>query len=400
MLIGYIVNRYPAVSHAFIRREILALESQGYTVHRFSVRGWDEDVTDAEDLEERSKTRYLLQAGLLALIGPSLRWAVRQPARWCEALRATIMLFARSGRRAPIHLAYLGEAARLAEWLREAGVTHLHAHFGTNSTDVAMLASRLAGIPFSFTVHGPEEFDKPEALGLPEKMRAAAFVVGVSSFGRSQLLRWSPHARWGDVTVVRCGVDAGFLAAAPVPVPAAPRLVCIGRLCEQKGQLLLVAAAARILEGGQPLELVLVGDGPMRSEIERLCAQLGLSTHVRFTGWASGAAVRGEILASRALVLPSFAEGLPVVLMESLALGRPVITTAVAGIPELVVDGENGWLVPAGDVDALQSAMLAALRAPASDLEEMGRRGRGRVAARHDAMTEAARLADLIGMHR
>ena len=167
-------------------------------------------------------------------------------------------------------------------------------------------------------------------------------------------------------------MDAAYFAPASTPLPDAPRLVCVGRLAEQKGQLVLVQAAARLRDQDVPFELVLVGDGPMRGEIERLIARLDLGGRIRIAGWLDGAGVRREILASRALVLPSCAEGLPVVLMEALALGRPVISTYAAGIPELVRPRIDGWLAPPGSVEDLAEALREALVAPASRLERMG----------------------------
>jgi glycosyltransferase involved in cell wall biosynthesis len=304
-------------------------------------------------------------------------------------------MWRRSSRTVFHHLVYLAEACRLVRWMDAGAIDHLHAHFGTNPAEVAMLARELGGPPYSFTVHGPEEFDSPVALGLGEKGRRAAFVVAVSSFGRSQLLRWLPAAAWPRVEVVHCGLEPAFHRDAPAEAQAAPRLVCVGRLCEQKGQLLLVEAARRVVAAGRPFELVLAGDGEMRAEVEARIAALGLGAHVRITGWIANDQVREEILAARALVLPSFAEGLPVVIMEAMALRRPAITTFVAGIPELVQDGVNGWLVPAGDVDALARAMLDCLAAPADVLARLGEAARTRVLARHDVDTEAAKLATL-----
>jgi glycosyltransferase involved in cell wall biosynthesis len=191
-------------------------------------------------------------------------------------------------------------------------------------------------------------------------------------------------------------VDELFLAAPPAPITERSRLVCVGRLCEQKGQLLLVEAAARLVKEGRELELVLAGDGELRAPIEAAIARHALQGRVRITGWISNEQVRAEILAARAMVLPSFAEGLPVVLMEALALGRPVISTYVAGIPELVVPERSGWLVPAGDVDALADAMRAALRASPRELEALGLQGAERVRERHDARIEAAKLSALL----
>ena len=280
-------------------------------------------------------------------------------------------------------------------WLKSFGATHVHAHFGTNSAEVVMLIRALGGPPYSFTVHGPDEFDKPQFLGIGEKIRRSAFVVAISSYGRSQLFRWVEHAHWPKIRVVHCGLEPSFHDVAPVPPPAAPRLVCVGRLCEQKGQLLLVEAAARLVGKGIRLELVLAGDGEMRSEVEALIAKHGLRKQVRITGWISSERVREEILAARGLVLPSFAEGLPVVIMEAMALRRPVLTTYVAGIPELVIPGENGWLFPAGDVDALAAAMEDFLSRSADELRVMGEAAHARVLERHSIDIEAAKLAGL-----
>ena len=194
--------------------------------------------------------------------------------------------------------------------------------------------------------------------------------------------------------MVHCGLDRAL--APQLTSPQAPRLVCVGRLCEQKGQLLLVEAARHLAEQGQSFTLVFAGDGELRGEIEMLVKRYNLERTIRITGWISGEQVREEILASRALVLPSFAEGLPVSIMEAMALCRPIISTYVAGIPELVRSGTEGWLVPAGDVAALVEAMRSCLNAPVSLLERMGRAARERVLERHDIDVEAAKLAALI----
>jgi len=213
--------------------------------------------------------------------------------------------------------------------------------------------------------------------------------VAISSYGRSQLYRWVARSHWSRVKVVHCGLDRDFHQGDLTPPPAAPRLVCVGRLCEQKGQLLLVQAAALLRDRGVSFELVLAGDGDMRADIEVELQRLSLVDQVRITGWISGAQVREELLAARAMVLPSFAEGLPVVIMEAMVLQRPVLSTYVAGIPELVVPGQTGWLFPAGDVEAIAQAMAEALGASTSSLQAMGQAARQRVLERHDIDTEA-----------
>ncbi|SPO55544.1 Glycoside hydrolase [Pseudomonas sp. JV551A1] len=393
MRIAYFINQYPKVSHSFIRREILALERQGVEVQRIALRGWDAELQDAEDASERARTRYVLQRGIKGLLAPTWQVLRAQPRRFSRALWLAMRLGLRADRAWPYHLVYLAEACQVLQWLRAGEARHVHAHFGTNSTEVVMLANVLGGPAYSFTVHGPEEFDKPQFLHMGEKVRRAAFVAAISSYGRSQLYRWVAYDHWAKVKVVHCGLERSFHEVTPVGVPMAPRLVCVGRLCEQKGQLLLLEAARVLADRSIAFELVLAGDGEMRRQIEALIARHGLQQQVRITGWISSAQVREEILAARALVLPSFAEGLPVVIMEAMALRRPVLSTYVAGIPELVRPGENGWLFPAGTVDELVEAMADCLAQPAEALQRMGEAARQRVLQRHDIDTEAARLA-------
>lgn len=393
--IAYVVNQYPKVSHSFIRREIQALEARGAEVLRIALRGWDGEFADEADERERGRTRFVLKDGLGPLLFACLRMVLQRPVAFMSALMLALRMARKAERPLPYHLAYLAEACRMVPWMARFGAMHLHAHFGTNSAEVAMLAHVLGGPPYSFTVHGPEEFDKPEAIGLAEKVRRARFVVAISSFGKSQVQRWVEHGQWEKVHIVHCGLDRAFHDVAPVPPPAAPRLVCVGRLCEQKGQLLLVEAAHRLAARGIAFELVLAGDGEMRPHIEELVRRLGLSNHVRITGWISSEAVRREILAARGLVLPSFAEGLPVVLMEAMALGRPVVSTYVAGIPELVRPGQEGWLIPAGSLDALVAAMEALLACPAAELACLGASARRRAIERHSIETESRKLMQL-----
>lgn len=393
MTVAYLVNQYPYPSHSFIRREISALEESGVVVLRFTVRRWDRELVDPLDRQELPKTRGLLDAGLRGLLRSTARIAFRNPLRLASALRLAMVVGRRSDRGVLRHLVYLAEACVLLDRLANTGVTHVHAHFGTNPATVVMLCRVLGGPPYSFTAHGPEEFDGPRSLSLGEKVERSAFTVAISEYGRSQLYRWSSPGAWPKIRVVRCGVDAEFLGSPPTPPTSARRLVCVGRLAEQKGQLILLEAARQLRDEGKSFQLVLVGDGPMRADIESRIADYGLARHVSLLGWQGGEAIRREILAARALVLPSFAEGLPVVLMEALAQGRPVISTYVAGIPELVEPGRHGWLVPAGSVEALAGAMDEALDAPPEILERMGRAGAARVAERHDASRSARELA-------
>jgi glycosyltransferase involved in cell wall biosynthesis len=394
MRVAYLVNQYPAVSHTFIRREILALERRGVEVIRFALRGWQLPLPDEADQSERKSTRYVLKDGALPLLGAFLAILSTRPLRLIQALSLAWRMGRHAERPFPIHLVYLAEACRLARWLHSADVQHLHAHFGTNSAEVAMLVNVLGGPPWSFTAHGPEEFDRAQLIGLAEKIRRAAFVIAVSSFGRSQLYRCVEHLHWNKILVVHCGLDPEG-SSGPPTYSSARRLVCVGRLCEQKGQLLLVEAFRRLNERGVDAHLTFVGDGELRSAIEVLITQHRLDAHIDITGWVSSAEVQSQLLAARALVLPSFAEGLPVVIMEAMALRRPVISTFIAGIPELVRDGEQGWLVPAGDVEALVDVLLRCLEAPPTTLKTMGDSAFETIFQNHNVNKEAAKLAQL-----
>lgn len=396
MQIAYLINQYPMVSLSFIRREIRELEASGIQVARFAIRVWDDELVDEADKQEQEKTRVILGVGILGLLWNLCRVAIANPINFFRASWLTLKVGWGSDRGVLLHLAYLAEACVLLRWVSKLNIPRIHAHFATNSTTVAMLCHVLGGPPYSFTVHGPEEFDVAKNIAMDEKIKRAAFVVAISNFGKSQLFRWCEYEQWSKIKVIHCGLDRAFFTQFHTPIPETPRLVCVGRLCEQKGQLLLVEAASQLAAEGLSFKIILVGDGSLRSKIEALITQLNLQNHIEITGWATNAEVEEQILAARALVLPSFAEGLPVVIMEALALGRPVISTYVAGIPELVEPGVSGWLVPPGSVEALKEAIRDTIKMPVEKLEQMGRIGSECVAREHNIAIEASKLAALL----
>tara|TARA_R110002074_G_scaffold14652_11_gene50431 strand:+ start:1802 stop:3022 length:1221 start_codon:yes stop_codon:yes gene_type:complete len=392
--VGYILNTYPSPSHSFIRREMLALERLGVAVHRFAMRPFDGSLSDAGDQDEAARTEYVLARGVLAMIWAVFVNGLRAPTRIYSALG--LALRASRGSEAGVfkHLVYYLEAALVARRVVEENIDRVHAHFGTNAATVAMLAAEMTGRQFSFTVHGPEEFDKPAAIALPLKIRRADFVVAISSYGRSQLCRLVSHRHWARIRVVHCGIEPqNYTAARPMP-PARPlTLVNIGRFAEQKGQLLLIEAMAEIVRRGVDARLVLVGDGELRTPVERAISHAGLGHHVELAGWLDEAGVRRALEEAHALVLPSFAEGLPMVVMEAMVTARPVIATWIAGVPELMQHGRTGWLVPAGDVAALVEAITEMSATDGETLRRMGTTGRARALQRHNIDTEAAKLA-------
>lgn len=395
MKIAYLINQYPATSHSFIRREIKALEDEGIEISRFSIRAHSELVDRADQLE-LEKTKFLLGIGLKGLLWNLLRTAITRPRRMVSAIMLAVKIGWQKDRGILVHLAYLAEACVLLNWVLEAEIEHIHAHFAFNPSAVAMLCRVLGGPPYSFTVHGPEGIDRAVVLSLKEKIKRASFVAAISSYCQSQLYRWCDRADWSKIHIVHCALDKPFFEQQITPVPETNQLVCVGRLNEQKGHLILLEAAHQIALAGIDFKLVFVGDGLLRSQIESLIAQFKLENHITITGWADGDQVHNHIINSRAMVLPSFAEGLPVVIMEAFALGRPVVSTYIAGIPELVEPNNSGWLVPSGSVKALVEAMIEVLQSPTSRLSQMGNTGASKVALQHNAAIEASKLAQLL----
>ena len=386
MTLAYLMNTYPLISTTFIRREIHAHEAAGVPVVRFAIRPWDQELIDPLDRAEKARTSYLLAPGLLRLALGGLREAAVNPAGLARALVTAVYLATRRGGTGARNLVYLLEAIRFRRLAVAAGITHVHAHFSTNAAAVALLSRRLGGPAYSFTAHGPDEFDDPSANGLPVKVRHAAFVAAITDYARGVILDATRRRNAGKVHVVRCGIDlADFEPLAPA---GNARIVCVGRLCPAKAQALLVEAIAPLVADHPGLELVFIGDGEDRAKIEARVRDLGLGDTVTLAGWGTGAEVRAAIAGARVLALPSFAEGLPIVLMEALATGRPVITTRITGIPELV-DETCGWVVPPGDVPALTQALKDALAASPERLARMGTEGRARVALAHDQATNA-----------
>ena len=394
--VAYLVNQHPAASHTFIRREIQALESLGISVVRFALRGWDSAVVEQDDIVEKSYTRYTLQKGLLALFWPVLKTILKTPGQFYLALREALSMSRNAKRPWPYHLIYLAHACQIRRWLDGTPVDHLHAHFGTNPAEIALLVHRLGGPPFSFTIHGQDEIEGAKALHFPKKVGAAKFVVAVSAFCRSQILREIPHATWDVLKIAHCGLEEDYFLAEDCAFPEQPTFLCVGRLSPEKGHLILLDAFATLQNRNPNAHLFLAGDGPMRPAIETHVASLGLSDAVTLMGWTDAQGIKEKLSETTVLVQPSFIEGLPVVIMEALARRRPVISTFVGGIPELVRPGENGWLVPAGEPDALAEAMIEAATTDKAQLQKMGRAGHDRAKDRHLVSTEAAKIAALI----
>jgi colanic acid/amylovoran biosynthesis glycosyltransferase len=392
MRLAYLVNQYPAVSHSFIRREILAVEALGHEVRRFSIRPAATELPDPGDQEEARKTSVVLSGDLLALFAAALTRVARHPFRVVKAFKKTRTMTAPSLNGYVRRFAYLMEGIWVARELERAGVRHLHAHFGTNPAAVARIVWQVSGIPYSFTVHGPDEFDEPEHIDLGGKISDASFVAAISDYGRSQLCRWARLEDWGKLVVVRCGLDIDQIGNDETQSPKEFDLCTVARLAPQKGLPILIDALEALAHRGTRPSVAIIGDGPLRGQLERQAQRCGVASQISFLGARDGATVMATLRRSKVMVLPSFAEGLPVVIMEAFAAGTPVATTSIAGIPELV-DSSCGWVVPAGSATSMAEAISQALATPQPVLNERGRRGRQRVVEQHDVRVSAAQLS-------
>jgi len=397
MKILYLANVYPAPSSTFIRDELIEIEKLGHQVARFSVRTFRGQLVDPLDIAEARKTRYLLDGNVINLFLALARELVLRPAAVLGLAPLWMTLLRRSRGGIVRHVAYALQAIQLRQLSAKMGTEHIHVHFSTNATAVAMLCKCLGGPSYSFTAHGPDEFRNPSTNSFPEKIANSSFVVAISDYSKALLDGFAkPAQRHPPITVIRCGIDLERFAVSPPIAPETMTFVCVGRLCPQKGQIHIPKAISELRQEFPGVRIVLVGDGESRKSIEKEIAAHGVEQQVILMGWGSGAKVKEMIATSRALVLPSYAEGLPIAIMEALAMGRAVISTRIAGIPELV-DPSCGWLADPGDVDGLVAAMRAALLASPDTLQTMGLAGRRRVERLHDRRQLAVALADMMG---
>jgi colanic acid/amylovoran biosynthesis glycosyltransferase len=396
MKLAYLLNTYPMTSTTFIRREIEAVERAGTPVSRFAVRRWPVSLVDPDDALEMEQTEYIMDKGALALLCSFAVVAILNPRAMARAAAAAVKLAiaARGSRLRPF--AYLVQSAHLFSRVQACGITHIHAHFSTNAAAVAMLCRLLGGPTYSFTVHGPDELVDPTRLSINLKVQHAKAVLAITGYCRARILENITADLAARVRIVACGLDFSVFPTRP-PSPAAERvLVCVGRLCPQKGQIHIPGAVASLRERFPDLRVHLIGDGESRGEIERAIERHGVGDMVELAGWGSNQQVRDAITGARALLLPSYQEGLPIVIMEAFAQFRPVITTRIAGIPELV-DQTCGWLTTPGDEQGLAVAIAQAMSMKRQQLDKMGAEGRRRVEEWHDVDANAVQLLRTFG---
>jgi glycosyltransferase involved in cell wall biosynthesis len=394
--VAYLTGDYPKVSHTFILREVQAVRAAGVKVITCSIRQPSlAEFKGQEELTARAETFYVLAAAKrpLTLLRAHGRALQRAPGKWFTTLVLAIRMRSPGLKAFFWQLFYFMEAAVLADHLRVNGVRHLHNHFGNSSCSVAVLAAELADISFSFTEHGPAIFFEVDRWALREKIARARFVVAITHFCRSQLMLFSDPLDWGKIAIVHCGVEVSAYGRA-MPGDFGKRVAFVGRLDPVKGALLLIEAMAEVLKSHPDARLTLAGDGPARAPAEARAQALRIDHAVRFAGFMTQGQVADLLANSDMLVLPSFAEGLPVVYMEALASGIPVVASRVAGVPELVEDAVTGYTVPPGDVATLADRM-ARLMADPRAAQAMGKAGRTAVEQGFDIRREGAWLASI-----
>jgi len=393
--IAYLTGEYPRATDTFIQREVAALREQGVEVHTFSVRHTSaEQIVGHEQERERAETFYLLPVSPLTAAREHLALLWRSPARYLRALRLAWSTRQPGVRGHLYQVFYFSEAGLLAGELLRRKIGHLHNHFANSSCSVSMFAAELSGLTFSFTIHGPAIFFEPRRWRIDEKIRRALFVSCISHYCRSQAMVFAPVDCWERLHIVHCGVDPSLYQVASHE-GRGRRLLFVGRLAAAKGLSILMQSVASLGSRYADLILTVVGDGPDRSALEEQAERLGVRRKMRFLGYRSQAEVREEMGRTDVFVLPSFAEGVPVVLMEALATGIPVVATKVAGVAELVEDGVNGYLVSPGDPRPLEES-VARLLEDAALRTRFGAAGRVKVEKEFDVRREAARLRGIL----
>lgn len=409
MGIACLCNRYPAISMTFVQREVQGLRSLGIPVRTLSIRApLPGHLISAADREAARSTYAVLPPRWTHLVRANVRAFIMSPWRYWRTLAFSLRLSSGGPRASLWRIFYFIESMIIWDQCRTDGVRHIHTHFANVATDVAMLCAYFADRPadpwsWSFTLHGPVEFYDVYRVQLSEKIRRARLVICISDFARSQAMAWSQEAEWEKLHVVHCGVNPVEWRTPTIGGPPQAlgtgsgrlRVLSVGRLIALKGHAILIDAVAELRASGQEIEVGLVGDGPCRGALEKQARRLGVADLVHFAGSVGQDDIRDYFADADVFCLASFAEGVPVALMEAMAMELPVVTTTVMGITELVEDGVSGLLMPPGRADAL-GALLRRLAENPALRQKLGRAGREKVIAEFDAASSAERLVRVL----
>ncbi len=394
MKLGYLLSQYPTIAHTYLLREIRGLRELGWDVRTVSVRPPDRK-TDAlleAEREEAARTFYVLGSGPAALLADQFKVLFTRPGRYFSGLAYALRLGAFDLKQTVFLLAYFAEAVRAGRWMMSEGITHFHSHY---STTVALLMTKVFPLTYSATVHGSAEFIDPIGFYLPQKIAAAKFVCGISSFGRSQMTQLVPYEMWDRIEVTPLGIDLTVYQPEPFREASRPfEISCVGKLVSFKAQHVLLVSVDRLVREGRDVRLRLIGDGPDRASLEAHIGELGLADRVIFEGWRNQEEVRRLYRKADVFALASSAEGVPVVLMEAMAMEIPCVATRITGIPELIRDGIDGLLVTPSDPDELAEAIAHLYDDPVLR-RRLAEAGRARVRAKYQLGPSVARLSDV-----
>jgi len=397
LTVGYVMTHYPRNAQTFIAGEIDGVRAAGVEVACFAMNRPDDRELAVPGASDRVADTTYLKDRPFGAVGDVLAVTLRHPIGMSRIVGDAIKSGGGSARRTLRRLAHLAQAARLARAARRQGVRHLHAHFGLAPATIAWFASRIMSldgphIGFSFTIHGFHDFADPAETRLDLKARDASAVVCVSDFTRGQLFLNSDPTGWTRSHVVRCGIDlAAWRFATPSRKAGGPTIVALGRLSAEKGLGILMEAMAQL----PGVKLRLVGDGPERVALMVLANRLGVAERTTFVGELPPDQVRAELRGADIFCLPSFSEGLPVSIMEAMAAGVPVVTTWIAGIPELAQDGVTALTVPPARADVLADALRQLADDPALGVK-LATAARTRVEELHDQTINGRAMADLL----
>ena len=398
LALGYLVSQYPAASHTFILREVRRLRDLGIRIDVASINSPDRPAESLaeEEREEAATTYYVKADGVRGAV--RAHWATlrARPGAYAKGLLFALRLGGTDIRKLAYSLFYFIEAVMIGHWLTGRGLGHLHVHFATPAATVGLIAGRIFGIGFSMSVHGPDEFYDAPGYRLAEKIQGAAFICCIGYYCRSQLMKLSPPAHWSKLEIAPLGVDPSAFGPRPFREHPSPfQILCVGRLVPAKGQHILVDAVAALVRAGHDVRLRLVGGGPDRASLEAQVRRLGLGERVVFEGVVNQDRIRAIYAEADCFALASFAEGIPVVLMEAMAMEIPCVTTFITGHPELIRDGVDGVLIAPSDESALAAA-IAGLIADPERRRRLGEAGRRRVIEKYDLETNTRRLAGIL----
>ncbi len=396
--ITYLVSHYPAISLTFILNEIRHLRSRGLAIDVCSINDPDraDDGLTAIERSERRVCFYIKSAGIGHILSAHLTILLGSPLRYLRGLFSAIGLANGSPRQLFYRLFYFVEAVVVARRMQTTGSRHLHVHFGSEVATVALLVKEVAPITLSLSIHGSDEFYDAPGYHLPRKIEAADFIFCISHYTASQLMRLSPNEHWDKITVAPLGVDVQMFS----PPPSNQRetgtlnILCVGRLNAAKGIHLLLEAVAALQQEFDSLRLTLVGDGEERVSLQALTESLGIGDRVTFAGAVNQENILPYYYQADILCLPSFAEGVPVVLMEAMAMEIPCVASRITGIPELIDDGKDGLLFTAADVQALTTTLQRLLADP-SLRAGIGEAARHKVVAQYNRDNNFNALARL-----